>query len=295
MRSRGLTGDLEPLIVVLSLDDASRAFATARELRNAGFRAEAYVGTKKFGDQLKYADKRGAALAIIEGGDEIANGQVTIKNLAAGAEMAKAIESRAEHADTPSLTVAFTTLNLGSLNEGLPPIADIYVGTLNNDPYYLTVPSAADPTAPLHDYWKAAPGGYVPPFNAVGLDPASTNVTFANPLPVATSQQRIPVIMTIPNASSGKSKPSAGWPVVIFQHGITRNRTVKLLRNAGITVDERTVTTADLDDADELFTTGNAGKVQPVSRYESRDLQPGPIARQAHDLYMAYARTQRVI
>ncbi len=97
LRSRGLTGDLEPLIVVLSLDDASRAFATARELRNAGFRAEAYVGTKKFGDQLKYADKRGAALAIIEGGDEIANGQVTIKNLAAGAEMAKAIESRAEY------------------------------------------------------------------------------------------------------------------------------------------------------------------------------------------------------
>jgi histidyl-tRNA synthetase len=97
LRSRGLTGDSPPLIVVLSLDDAARAFATARELRAAGFRAEAYVGTKKFGDQLKYADKRGAALAIIEGGDEIANGQVTIKNLAAGAEMSKSIESRAEY------------------------------------------------------------------------------------------------------------------------------------------------------------------------------------------------------
>jgi branched-chain amino acid aminotransferase len=80
-----------------------------------------------------------------------------------------------------------------------------------------------------------------------------------------------------------------------FLAGITRNRTVKLLRNAGITVEERTVTLAELDDVDELFTTGNAGKVQPVSRYESRDLQPGPIARQAHELYMAYARTQRVI
>ncbi len=80
-----------------------------------------------------------------------------------------------------------------------------------------------------------------------------------------------------------------------FLAGITRNRTVKLLRNAGVPVEERTVTTADLDDADELFTTGNAGKVQPISRYESRDLQPGPIARQAHELYMAYSRTQRVI
>ena len=72
-----------------------------------------------------------------------------------------------------------------------------------------------------------------------------------------------------------------------FLAGITRNRTVKLLRNAGVTVEERTVTLADLDEADEIFTTGNAGKVQPVSRYESRDLQPGPIARQAHELYMA--------
>ncbi len=80
-----------------------------------------------------------------------------------------------------------------------------------------------------------------------------------------------------------------------FLAGITRNRTVKLLRNAGISVEERTVTIRDLDDADEIFTTGNAGKVQPVSRYESRDLQPGPIARQAHELYMAFSRTQRVI
>ena len=80
-----------------------------------------------------------------------------------------------------------------------------------------------------------------------------------------------------------------------FLAGITRNRTVSLLRGAGMRVDERTVTTSELDDADEIFTTGNAGKVQPVSRYESRDLQPGPIAHQAHELYMAYSRTQRVI
>jgi pimeloyl-ACP methyl ester carboxylesterase len=65
----------------------------------------------------------------------------------------------------------------------------------------------------------------VPPFNAAPLDPTSTNVTFANPFPVATSTQLIPVVLTVPNANSGKSRPDAGWPVVIFQHGITRNRT----------------------------------------------------------------------
>jgi histidyl-tRNA synthetase len=96
LRSRGLTGDVMPLVVVLSLDDAARAFAAARELREAGLRAEAYVGNKRFGDQLKYADKRGAALAIIEGGDEVANKQITIKNLAAGADLSKSITSRAE-------------------------------------------------------------------------------------------------------------------------------------------------------------------------------------------------------
>ena len=68
----------------------------ARELRAAGIRAEAYVGTKKFGDQLKYADKRGAAIAVIEGSDERAKGEVTLKDLALGAELAKTIESRAE-------------------------------------------------------------------------------------------------------------------------------------------------------------------------------------------------------
>ncbi|HEY4113849.1 MAG TPA: histidine--tRNA ligase [Rhizomicrobium sp.] len=96
LTARGLSGDIKPLIVVLSMDDAARSFATAKELRDAGFRAEAYVGNKKFGDQLKYADKRGAAVAIIEGADERAAGNVTLKDLERGAELSKSIESRAE-------------------------------------------------------------------------------------------------------------------------------------------------------------------------------------------------------
>jgi histidyl-tRNA synthetase len=87
---------LAPLAVVLTMDDAAQSFAMARELREAGLRAEAYVGTKKFGDQLKYADKRGAAIAVIEGADERASGKVTLKDLKRGAELSKAVESRAE-------------------------------------------------------------------------------------------------------------------------------------------------------------------------------------------------------
>ncbi|MGH6870419.1 MAG: histidine--tRNA ligase [Rhizomicrobium sp.] len=90
---------LSPLVVVLALDDAQASFAMAAELRGAltdSARVETYVGNKKFGDQLKYADKRGAAIAIIEGGDERAKGEVTLKDLALGAELSKSIESRAD-------------------------------------------------------------------------------------------------------------------------------------------------------------------------------------------------------
>ena len=79
-----------------------------------------------------------------------------------------------------------------------------------------------------------------------------------------------------------------------FLAGITRNRTIQLLRANGVTVEERTVKVDELDKADEMFTTGNAGKVQFVTRYESRDLQPGPLGRTARDLYNAYAQSQRV-
>ena len=85
-----------PLVVVLALDDRQSSFAMAAELRGAGLRSEVYVGTKKFGDQLKYADRRGATVAVIEGSDERANGMITLKNLALGAQMAESIESRAD-------------------------------------------------------------------------------------------------------------------------------------------------------------------------------------------------------
>jgi histidyl-tRNA synthetase len=68
-------------------------------LRNAGIRAELYLGNPKHGvgQQLKYADRRGAPCAIIQGGDEKAKGEVTIKDLIIGAELAKLEKGREEH------------------------------------------------------------------------------------------------------------------------------------------------------------------------------------------------------
>lgn len=130
-------------------------------------------------------------------------------------------------------TVVPTGLNLSQASAALPPVADIYVGVLTI-PYYLSAATASNPTAPLTGFWLAKPGAYVPPFDAAGLDPTSTNITFANPLPIQQSAQTIPVMLTVPNANSGQTKPAAGWPVVIFQHGITRNRTDMLAVAGGL-------------------------------------------------------------
>jgi len=91
---------MEPLVVVLALGNVQSSFRMAGELRGAGIRAETYVGTKRFGDQLKYADRRAPAIGIFE---LSARGEVTLKDLALGAELAKSIESRAAWvADRPA-------------------------------------------------------------------------------------------------------------------------------------------------------------------------------------------------
>lgn len=136
----------------------------------------------------------------------------------------QAVRARAAAAPAPVTRTAPTGLTLAGINPALPPVADVHIGVIDLA-YYLSAPSADNPTAPLNRFWRAAPGAYVPPFNAAGLDPTSTNLTFANPLPVATSTQTVPLVLTVPNAASGRTRPAAGWPIVIYQHGITRNRT----------------------------------------------------------------------
>jgi histidyl-tRNA synthetase len=65
-------------------------------LRSAGIRAELYLGSGKFGAQMKYADKRGSPCAVIQGGDEKAKGEVQIKDLILGATISD-IKDRDEY------------------------------------------------------------------------------------------------------------------------------------------------------------------------------------------------------
>ncbi|WP_295167536.1 histidine--tRNA ligase [uncultured Paracoccus sp.] len=92
LRAKGLAGAevVGPVVVtVMDRDRMSDYQSIAADLRAAGIRAEVYLGNpKNFGNQLKYADKRGAPVAIIQGGDEAERGVVQVKDLILGAKIA---------------------------------------------------------------------------------------------------------------------------------------------------------------------------------------------------------------
>ena len=79
-----------------------------------------------------------------------------------------------------------------------------------------------------------------------------------------------------------------------FLNGITRQRVLQLLRDAGTPAIETTLTREDVLDADEVFSTGNYGKVLPITRVEDRHYQTGHVYQKARDLYFEFARSQTV-
>jgi pimeloyl-ACP methyl ester carboxylesterase len=116
---------------------------------------------------------------------------------------------------TPQPTLIVPTgLTTKAANPALPGKADIYVGSTKL-PYYLTPPANAnDSTSVLTKYWTAAGGA---------------NLTMFNPSPLKVADVTVPLLVTMPNATSKcAAKPAGGWPAVVFQHGITNNRTFSL-------------------------------------------------------------------
>lgn len=74
-----------------------------------------------------------------------------------------------------------------------------------------------------------------------------------------------------------------------FLAGITRHRVIKLLREAGVQVIEKTLSYQEFQQADEIFSTGNYSKVVPVTKIDDRALPFGPIYTKARELYLAFA------
>ncbi|MFW2587324.1 histidine--tRNA ligase [Sagittula sp. SSi028] len=93
LREKGRIGGTEQGPVIVTVMDKARMAdyqAMVAELRQAGIRAEVYLGNpKNFGNQLKYADKRLSPVAVIEGGDEKDRGVIQIKDLILGAKLAE--------------------------------------------------------------------------------------------------------------------------------------------------------------------------------------------------------------
>ena len=116
---------------------------------------------------------------------------------------------------------------LNTINAALPAFASARLGTVTV-PYYSYIPTAQAPggistdTTVLSRAWKAA----APP-PAPLTDPNNErNLTRFNPIPAKVADKAIPLLVILPNANAGAAgvKPAGGWPVVIFQHGITRDR-----------------------------------------------------------------------
>ncbi|TWD51114.1 histidyl-tRNA synthetase [Agrobacterium vitis] len=91
---------IAPVLVTVmdgDVESMGRYQRFTQALRNEGIRAEMYQGNwKKFGNQLKYADRRGSPIAIIQGGDEREQGVVQIKDLIEGKRLSGEITDNAE-------------------------------------------------------------------------------------------------------------------------------------------------------------------------------------------------------
>lgn len=100
LKSLGKLGAEKPVgpvvVLVMDRDRLADYQAMVAELRQAGIRAEMYLGGAGMKAQMKYADRRGAPAVIIQGSNERGAGEVMIKDLVAGAEAAKSISDNAE-------------------------------------------------------------------------------------------------------------------------------------------------------------------------------------------------------
>ncbi|MCB1877956.1 MAG: hypothetical protein KDH88_18430 [Chromatiales bacterium] len=143
--------------------------------------------------------------------------------------------------------------------------ADLYVGSLDV-PYYLSAPGADNSTAPLNTFWLGQDG---------------SNLTRFNPAPVATETRSIPLLASVPKGE----KPELGWPVVIYQHGITRRRSdvavvADVLAQAGFAVVAIDLPlhgiTGNETDGSAAFFAGDAERTFNLDLVDNATGSPGP-------------------
>jgi hypothetical protein len=125
-------------------------------------------------------------------------------------------------AAAPAIGVSPVAIPLNAINPALPATASARFGTVTV-PYYSYIPTPLAPGGISNDgqvlrtAWRAAAA---PP--APLADPGNErNLTRFNPIPELRASKAIPLLVIVPN---NMAKPAGGWPVVVFEHGITRDR-----------------------------------------------------------------------
>jgi histidyl-tRNA synthetase len=108
--------DVAGPVVVLAMDrdidSLGRYQKMVASLRQAGIRAEMYLGGSGMKAQMKYADRRGSPCVVIQGGDERASGEVQIKDMALGEELSKTIADNAEWRESRPAQVTVKEVDL---------------------------------------------------------------------------------------------------------------------------------------------------------------------------------------
>lgn len=93
--SDGAAAPADALVIPMT-SDLSYAIGVSTTLRNAGIRTQIYLESKKFKHKIGYADKLGIPYAVFIGEDEIAAGQMTVKNMKTGQQTTGAPEALIE-------------------------------------------------------------------------------------------------------------------------------------------------------------------------------------------------------
>ena len=102
------------IVLVMDKEEMPRYQKMVTELRQAGIRSELYLGGSGMRAQVKYADRRGAPVVVIEGEDERAKGEITLKDLILGSEKSREIEDNAEWRESSHAQISVPRADLVS-------------------------------------------------------------------------------------------------------------------------------------------------------------------------------------
>ena len=184
-----------------------------------------------------------AAISVHDSGSEQAGDQAPYVDIAT--EASGTVVALASGAQEPVSSLfpvpspresSFYRVDLASaINPALVAPALVYQGQITL-PIYQALPSAEDGTNVVASSWQADQkiGAYldIGADNDMGTTPPSTKITYRYPFPTKAADVPVPVLATLPEpttlANFGVAKPAEGWPVVIFVHGITAERSTSL-------------------------------------------------------------------